>query len=118
MSTAFRPSPKDDGNMSVDNGDMVTAEESHETFTARINPTTSENLESVGVWAVSKEEAEEHGTTVEPSPVEEDLANNVAANPAHTDIVFPAGLSKGKLQKIGKKLQTVAQERGCCYSPA
>lgn len=118
MSTAFRPSPRDKGDMSVDNGDKVSAEESHQTFTARVNPTTGENLESIGVWAVSKEEAEENGTTVEPSPVEEDLAKNVAANLAHTDIVFPAGLSNGQLQKIGKKLQTIALERGCCYSPS
>ena len=98
-SQAFRPTPKDEDQLSVDNGDMITAEDSCKRFCAQPECT------SAGVMAVSQ--AECTGCRV---PVVEDGI----PYSEHCFLDF-AGLSNNQAGKIGKKLAVKAQERGWLY---
>ena len=51
-SQVFTPFPKDEGNLSVDDGDQISAQDSYKQYTE------VKKLESIGVWAVTKEESE------------------------------------------------------------
>ena len=103
-SQAFVPFPKDDGGLSVDDGDLVTAKESFDFYT------TTLDLKSVGIWSVTSQEATEVDTPA------------VAKNSAHCDLKFPLQddkkLELKEWRKIAKKLKIKATQRGCQYSPA
>lgn len=89
--------PSRDGNaVSVDNGDLVGAEEAHRKYTGA-------GGKSVGVFAVSAEECESLGLAVVPDPL--------PGNPAHVHIVFPPGLSNSQKEKLRNKLADFANIR-------
>jgi len=76
---AFRPTKKDDGKLSVDNGDMINAEQSDRDFTGK-------GYASTGVLAVTVGECREMDLEVED--------NRIDSPPAHALIVL-SGLPKG-----------------------
>lgn len=118
LGLAFRPNvtPRDKRDLSVDDGSLISAQESFEKHTTKVNATTGENLKSGGVWSVTKQEAEDQGTVVDPSPIEADPSNNVLENLAHVDIKYSASLSKTEMRAVSNNLLTAALARGCRYS--
>jgi len=99
-SSAFSPTPKDHGQLSVDHGDLISAEESYKRYTE------VQHLPSEGVWAVSAMEARETETPAAPSPL--------AANPAHCHLDFTAH-GRNKQRKLAKVLRSHAVTRGRLY---
>lgn len=61
-SQAFRPTTKDEGRLSVYDGDQLTAEQAYVHYTSRLG------LASAGVLAVSVEECGQQGLPVTPDP--------------------------------------------------
>ncbi|WP_372383144.1 hypothetical protein ACCQ12_05840 [Xanthomonas sp. NCPPB 1068] len=102
-SQAFFPFPKDDGKLSIYDGDQTTAEASHHHYTLDLG------LESVGVWAVSGAEAASVGLIHQPDPV--------PGNPAHAIINFNVVTEK-ECRKLAKKLKKFAVDRGSQYRAA
>jgi hypothetical protein len=98
-SQAFRPSPKDELQLSVDNGDMVSAEDAWRRFAAQ--PDSS----SRGVMAIAHCECSTCGV-----PVTEDGV----PYPEHCYLDF---LSFGRKEsdRMGKKLAALAHERGWLF---
>ena len=81
--------------MSVDDGDLVLAEQAYRTYT--------ENYSSAGVLAVSVDECQARKLAVYPDPL--------AGRPAHTVIDF-SGLSRSTVRGAAEHLRDAAQERG------
>lgn len=100
-SQAFFPFPKDDGKLSVYDGDKISPPDSHRHYTGVIQK------ESVGVWAVSVKEAATHDLKSGNSP----LPNS----PAHAHIDFEARDEK-LCRKLAKRLKAAALTRGCLFS--
>ncbi len=98
-SQAFRPTPKDELRLSVDNGDCVTAEAAWQRFTA------DAVCKSLGVQAISKVECE-----TQDLPVIED------AHPylEHCSIDFAAH-NKKAIEKKAKTLRAKAELRGWIF---
>jgi hypothetical protein len=95
-SQAFRPTPKDEGCLSVDNGDLITPLASLQRFTA--NPAYA----SAGIMAVSFSECEQQGFNV--------LADAIPY-PEHCTIDFTP-YSKKEIEQKAKVLRSLAQTRG------
>lgn len=102
-SQAFTPFPRDDGHLSVDDGDQVNAEASFQRYTEE------EKLQSAGVWAVTASEAEDIDTPAASSPVE--------GNPAHAHLDF-TNIAIKKHRKFAKKLKIKAIQRGRLHPSA
>lgn len=100
-SQVFKPTKKDENRLSVDNGDLISAEEAHRTF--------SEHNSSAGVLAVLVGECEGQRLEVLPDPVE--------GRESHTLIDF-GGLSRGGVRKAAEHLRNAAEERGWQYRPS
>lgn len=98
-SQAFRPTPKDEFLLSVDDGDRVTAEASWQRFI------TNPACDSVGVQAVSAEEC-----TAYELPVIED--GN--PHPEHCSIDFQQ-MSAGEVKRKGSLLRAQAEMRGWLF---
>ena len=98
-SQAFRPTPKDENQLSVDNGDRISAADSFARFSAQ-----PECL-SAGVMAVSQGECQVCGVQVV-----EDGVPYVE----HCYLDF-APFGGNQVKKIGKKLAAKAQERGWLF---
>jgi len=92
-SQAFMPFPKDDGKLSVDNGDLVTPQASYQHYTVKLG------LESIGVWAVNGAEVESVGLLYRSDPV--------PTNQAHAVIDFGT-LAEKVCRKLAKKLKKFA----------
>jgi hypothetical protein len=97
-SQAFMPFPKDEGNLSVYDGDQVSAAEAFEHYTKTLI------LQSHSVWAVSKEEADGEGVPASPDPLEN--------FPAHAKLEFTK-VSEKTWRKVAKQLKILAAKRGC-----
>jgi hypothetical protein len=95
-SQAFRPTPKDENQLSVDNGDMISPEESWKRFSEQPECTSS------GVMAVSQCECSTSALIV----IEDGIPY-----PEHCYFDF-APFSSKQASKIGKKLAAKAHERG------
>ena len=95
-SQAFRPTPKDEGYLSVDNGDLITPHASWQRFTA--NPDYS----SVGIMAVTCSECTQQALPV--------LAD-AAPYPEHCAIDYTA-CPKKVIEQKAKVLRGLAQTRG------
>ena len=100
-SSAFSPFPKDNGHLSVDDNELVTAEQSY------VRYTKEQGFDSVGVWAVTMQEAEDSETPAVASPIE--------ANSAHCHLDFTSH-GKNKQRKLAKRLRNLAVNRGCLFS--
>lgn len=102
-SQAFCPTPKDNGQLSVDRGSISTAQESFERFVAN-------DWASVGVWAVTVGETRNIGLKTFPDP------DPGWSNPAHAYVHF-SDLPKNKAKKKAQVLAAHARARGCVYAP-
>lgn len=98
-SQAFRPTPKDEFLLSVDDGDRVNAKSCWQRFIA--NPA----CKSVGVQAVSLAEC-----TAQTLPVIEDGV----PHPEHCSIVYSA-FDKKAIEKKSKLLRAQAETRGWLF---
>ena len=99
-SQAFRPSKKDEGKLSVHDGEQVEAIDSWSHYT-RV-----ENFESVGVMAVTVGECKSLGLSVNPSPK--------LLTPFHCEIDFTE--FSGNQRKIkSQQLADFAKARGWQY---
>lgn len=101
-SQAFRPTPKDEFLLSVDNGDRISAEASWQRFIA--NPA----CKSVGVQAVSHAECTVHELTV---------IEDGTPHPEHCSIDFRA-FDKKAIEKKAKLLRAQAEMRGWLFRDA
>lgn len=100
-SQTFRPTPKDEGLLSVDDGEQFTAEESFNHFTKKLS------LASKGVVAVTVEECEAESVLPQSDPT---------PYPEHVVIDF-TNHARGACEKIAKKLTAIAQNRGWQHQP-
>lgn len=103
-SQAFRPTPKDNGQLSVDRASVCTAQESFDRFVAN-------GWSSVGVWAVTVGETEDAGLKAFPDPDPEGWTN-----PAHAYVHF-SDLPKSQVKKKAQVLAAHAHQRGRVYAP-
>ena len=101
-SQAFRPTPKDELLLSVDDGDRVTAEASWQRFIA--NPA----CKSVGVQAVSHTECTAQALTV---------IEDGNPHPEHCSVDFTA-FDKKAIEKKSKLLRAQAETRGWLFREA
>jgi hypothetical protein len=99
-SQAFKPTPKDQGLLSVYDGNLITAENSWKHFTA------VRKLPSVGVLSVTVAECQELGLPPR---------SDTASFPEHAVIDF-TGFGTNQIEKKAKRVQTVAVMRGWQYS--
>ncbi len=102
-SQAFIPFPKDEGQLSVYDGDMIEPRMSYEHYTAKLG------FQSVGVWGVSCAEVRETGLTSASNPLPD--------FPAHALINFGT-VSDKECRKLAKRLKAAAVNRGCLYDGA
>jgi hypothetical protein len=102
-SQVFFPFPKDDGKLSVYDGDQVNAKQSYNHYTQVMGN------ESHSVWAITKSEADAEGVPARPDPLPD--------SPAHAIVDFDAKSEKG-CRRIAKQLKKLAIARGCQYRPA
>lgn len=100
-SQVFYPFPKDEGRLSVYDGDQIVPEDAHRHYTQVLAN------ESHSVWGVSGAEAHSEGTAPMPDPLEN--------FPSHALIDFQ-GLSEKACRKVAKKLKAHAVARGCLFS--
>ncbi|MEY2510129.1 MAG: hypothetical protein QOE26_892 [Verrucomicrobiota bacterium] len=99
LSLAFRPSAKDEGLLSVYDGDQIEPEPSWKHYTGALG------YQSCGVWAVSVAEA---------GACELEARGDPQPFPAHAVIDFTRYDKKQQRAK-SKLLAAIAQERGCLY---
>lgn len=97
-SQAFIPN-RDSNAVSVDNGDLVSAQQAYRNYTAA-------GGKSIGVFAVTVGECESLGLEVQADPLPE--------NPSHVHIIFPHGLSNSQKDKLKSDLASLATARGAC----
>lgn len=102
-SQAFMPFPKDDGGLSVYDGDQISAVASHEHYTGTLG-----NV-SESVWGVTNSEATALELTARPDELPD--------FPSHALIDFGAKPEK-ECRKCAKKLKSAALARGLLYRPA
>ncbi len=100
-SQAFRPTNKDQGLLSVYDGDRMTPQ------AAWIHYTSELKLSSVGAQAVTVQECADLQLFARPDP---------APFPEHAVIDF-TGLSRGDIERKAKELRRLAEERGWLYKP-
>ena len=99
-SQAFFPFPKDEGRLSVYNGDMISAKKAYDDFTKRLG------FQSIGVWGVSCAEVKQEKLVSQPDPLKD--------FPSHAVICFNSE-DKKYLRKMAKLLKAHAEERGYLY---
>ncbi len=95
-SQVFRPTPKDQDALSVDNGDMISPQDAWQRFV------DLPNCRSVGVLAVCKKECDEQELPV----IEDGIPF-----PEHCSIDF-VGFTKSATEKKAKILKILAERRG------
>jgi len=101
-SQAFRPTPKDEFLLSVDDGDRVTAEASWQRFI------TNPACKSVGVQALSQAECTAQALTV---------IKDGDPHPEHCSVDFTA-FDKKVIEKKSKLLRAQAETRGWLFREA
>lgn len=101
-SQAFFPFPKDEGMLSVYDGDQIEPPASHEHYVQQLR------LASAGVWAVTCREADSIGLQSRADPLEN--------FPQHALIDF-SGRTDSECRKLAKRLKAMAEERGCLFAP-
>lgn len=108
-SQAFNPTPKDQGQLSLDNAGLVTAEHSWSHFTKNLG------FQSAGTWALSLEEIQAAGDLeLFMSPVV-DPEDATRSNPAHCLLDFNRIASKGERKRRAQRLAIQASTRGCLF---
>lgn len=102
-SQAFFPFPKDDGGLSVYDGDLISSADSHHHYTVE------QGLSSVGVWSVTCLEVGSVGLPYRPDPIDN--------NPAHAIVDFGTRGDK-ECRKLAKRLKKFALDRGALFLAA
>ncbi|WP_395643911.1 hypothetical protein [Rudaea sp.] len=102
-SQAFFPFPKDNGKLSVYDGDQISAEAAYRHYTVSLG------LGSAGVWAVTGGEVVSVGLAHQNNPV--------AGNSAHAVVDFGA-LPEKECRKLAKRLRKFAVDRSSLYRAA
>lgn len=100
-SQAFRPTPKDDKRLSVDQSSKTTAQGSYETHTNK------KNLLSSGIFGVSVGEFNEEKVVCVEDPLEDNRAHALAD---YTNLG-----SNNVIEKTAKKIKKKAIKRGILY---
>lgn len=100
-SQTFTPSPKDEGKLSVYDGDQIDAADAWRHFTRELERT------SIGVLAVTVAECRAQSVEARPDP---------APFKEHAVIDFGA-LSGKPAKKVGRRLRDLAMARGWQYTP-
>jgi hypothetical protein len=98
-SQVFKPTSKDRGNLSVYDGDQLTAEDAWKHYTEQLE------YASVGVLAVTVRECEMLDLAAEADP---------KPFPAHIVIRF-GDLARAEIERKAKRLKSVAVSRGWLY---
>lgn len=109
-SSAFSPTTRDQGQLSVSLSWMVTVEDCYHFYTQTLGN------ESVGIWAVTPAECascnlDSYWAPVGPTPEQP----NAVENQAHGAVVFPSDLPLKKAKTLAKKLRDLARGRGCMH---
>ena len=104
-SPAFRPSSKDEGKLSTEDGDRITAE------AAWVRYTTVRRFDSVGSMAVTTDECA--GLVL---PVIEDGGTDPKLSAEHVSIDFN-GLDRKQTESKSKKLRDAAVTRSWTHRP-
>ena len=105
-SQAFRPTPKDDGQLSVALGSLTNAAQAY------VHHVIALGLKSAGTFAVSVGECRAEELLAYPQPLT--APPEPVADPAHGFLDF-RHFSKAKAEAIGARLARRAVERGCLY---
>jgi hypothetical protein len=100
-SQAFMPFPKDEGKLSVYDGDQISAADAYKHYTEVLG------YRANSVWGVSCAEVATTGLKSEPEPSE--------GFPSHALIDFN-GHEERDFRKLAKKLKAYAIARGCMHS--
>jgi hypothetical protein len=103
-SQAWRPTPKDEGLLSVSRASQRAAADSYRHHTKVLGRL------SAGVWGVTVEECTGVGLSAFADPIDEPIPD-----PAHAVIDF-RGLSDKDCRIRGAQLQNLANKRGCIYA--
>ena len=101
-SLAFTPGSEDDGDLSVDDGCQVTAEDSWTRYTSE------EGLKSAGVMAVTVKECGSIGRRVKPDPKK--------CNKAHALIIL-SDVSPSRAKSLARLLKRYANDRDWQFRP-
>jgi len=104
---AFRPGPRDEGQLSVDRSTLTTANASY------VLHTVGKGKKSAGTWGLTVGEFRTAGRSCHSDPVEAE--GDMPANPAHAVAIYN-GLDKKDMKKIGLLLSELAIARGCLHS--
>lgn len=99
-SQVFYPFPKDDGKLSVYDGDQITPADAHRHYTEVLKN------ESHSVWGVSGVEVINEGTKAVANPLKDFLS--------HALVDFQ-GMTDKDCRKKAKKLKAHAVARGCMF---
>lgn len=108
-SQAFRPTPKDEGKLSVARAALTTAAGAYELHTSELG------LSSAGTWAVTVGECHGQGLEVRGDPTTAPPAK--VADPAHALVDFSPH-SKNQTEAKASRLARTATERGRLHPPA
>jgi len=100
-SQVFRPTPKDNGKLSVADGDQISAVDSWKHFTTELE------FDSVGVLSVAFSECQATGLGVAQDP----------PPPWHFGVDFCKCTSRSQIEKAAKTLLRFAEDRGWQYQP-
>ena len=101
-SQAFTPFPKDEGKLSVYDGDQISPVAAYTHYTEVLQ------FQSDGVWAVTGSEITSMGLVSESAPLENFVEHALIDFNPH---------SQKTARKLAKKLRDIAVERGCLHIP-
>ena len=104
-SQTFNPTPKDNGRLSVYDGDQISPQEAYNHFT---NPPPGLSQTAAGVLAVAVSECESLDLTVSPDPLPDFLQ--------HATIDFTA-ISGNAIRRVARQLNKIANARGWQHRP-
>ena len=105
-SQTFRPTRKDNGRLSVYDGDQASPQDAYEHYTS---PPPGLGQRAVGVLAVAVAECESLNLTVSPDPL--------VGFPEHVAIDFTPRSRKG-VEVVARALREFANARGWQYRPS
>lgn len=105
-SQAFKPTPKDEGQLSVARGALSSAEAAFDLYTTKLG------LESAGVLSVTVAECEGVGLKAYPDPLVEPIED-----PAHAFVDYRS-CKTSQIEKLAKRLAASARERGWQFQPS
>lgn len=107
-STAFRPTPTDKGQLSVDRSSLTTSAASFDLY-------VSNGRESVAVYGVSVGQYGAEGVFCHPDPLP--ATDKLKANPAHAYADFSGIVSLKDQRRKAQRLRDRALERGRLHPP-